>query len=123
MIIFDRRKGTIFNEDGSVFASDIYSGYGLYANKPEFEREIKRGPLPAAIYTIGHPYQHQKLGPFVMNLDPVPGTGEQYGRSAFRIHGDNSTPEPFDGSHGCIIANRKVREKIDKLTDRRIKVV
>jgi hypothetical protein len=53
-----------------------------------------------------------------MNLDPLPGT-DMFGRSLFRIHGDNSA---HNASHGCIILSRKLRDQIAASQDRLLDV-
>jgi hypothetical protein len=121
MITFDRKKGKLFYEDGTLLAAGIWAGNGAAHNDPSKECEKMTGPLPDGIYKIGKPYKHKTLGPFVMNLDMI--EGDACGRSLFRIHGDNSTPAQWDASHGCIIAGKLVRVEIDKLTDRRVKVI
>lgn len=98
-----------------------YSGFNEYANDPTKVKEKAKGPIPPGKYKIGKAYQHDHLGPVVMNLDPLPGT-DTFGRSLFRIHGDNSTPAPFDGSWGCIVASRPIREAINKSQDRVLEV-
>ena len=98
-----------------------YSGFNNCANDPTKVREKAKGPIPPGKYRIGPAYKHANLGPVVMNLDPLPGT-EMYGRSLFRIHGDNSTPAPFDGSFGCIVLARPIRELINKSQDRILEV-
>ena len=98
-----------------------YSGFNEFANDPTKVREKAKGPIPPGKYRIGPAYKHASLGPVCMNLDPLPGT-EMYGRSMFRIHGDNSTPAPFDGSWGCICLARPIREAINKSQDRILEV-
>lgn len=99
-----------------------YSGFGEDANKPESVGLKMKGPIPPGKYRIGPAYTHAKLGPVCMNLDPLPGT-DTLGRSAFRIHGDNSTPDPHDGSHGCIVLNRAIRQTINNSRDRVLEVI
>ena len=99
-----------------------YSGYGADANNPKAVAIKMRGPIPPGHYTIGAAYKHPKLGPICMNLEPA-FENEMFGRSLFRIHGDNSTPDPHDGSHGCIVLARHIREAISKSTDRALEVV
>lgn len=90
-----------------------YSGFGEAANDPSRVKERSVGPIPPGKYKIGPAYKHASLGPVCMNLDPLPETNT-FGRSAFRIHGDNSTPAPHDGSHGCIVLSRRLRDIISK---------
>ena len=111
---------------GHIFRNGLragkgYSGYNDCANDPKKVAVKMQGPIPPGKYKIGPAYQHPKLGPVCMNLDPLPGT-EMHGRSLFRIHGDNSTPAPFDGSHGCIVLARPIRELINKSQDRVLEV-
>lgn len=98
-----------------------YSGFGDAANDPAKVRERMRGPLPPGKYRFGKAYSHAKLGPVCMDLDPLPGT-DTFGRSLFRVHGDNKTPEPFDGSHGCLVTARETREKMNGARDRVLEV-
>lgn len=99
-----------------------YSGFGDAANDPARVKEKKTGPIPPGKWRIGPKYNHAFLGPVVMNLDPLPGT-DTFGRSLFRIHGDNSTPAPHDGSHGCIVVGPGVRRTIAKSGDTELEVV
>ena len=98
-----------------------YSGFGSDANNPKSVAIKMRGPIPPGKYRIGPAYKHPKLGPVVMNLEPLPGTNT-LGRSAFRIHGDNSTPDPHDGSHGCIVCGPAIRKAINASKDRVLEV-
>ena len=76
------------------------------------------GPIPPGDYTIGPVYEHPTLGPFVMNLTPLPGTNT-FGRDLFRIHGDNAN---HDASHGCVILGRSQRVAISKSDDNLLRV-
>lgn len=95
-----------------------YSGFGEGRNHPSKVRVRMVGPIPPGRYRIGPPYRHARLGPVTMNLDPLPGT-EMFGRSLFRIHGDNAT---HDASHGCIILSRALRDEIAASPDRLLDV-
>lgn len=113
---------------GKFYARDIdtspmvvgYSGYGAYRNRQDMEHIPNVGPIPRGTYHIeparddpGH------LGPVVMNLTPQPGTNT-FGRSLFRIHGDNAE---HNASHGCIILPKAVRLAIAESADRMLVVV
>jgi hypothetical protein len=98
-----------------------YSGFNEFANNPEHVAVKGKGPIPPGKYRVGLAYKHDKLGPMCMNLDPLPGTNT-HGRSHFRLHGDNSTPAPFDGSWGCIVMPRTVRERMIHAQDRILEV-
>jgi hypothetical protein len=95
-----------------------YSGAGEGRNNPGKEGVENVGPIPAGEYKIGAGHHHTKLGPQVMNLDPV--GHDALGRTAFRIHGDNIG---HDASHGCIIINRGVRDQINKSPDKVLRVI
>jgi hypothetical protein len=85
-----------------------YAGNGKGLNNPEAEQQIRVGPLHCGFYDIGEPYDHPRLGPSVMALTawrPL------WGRSAFRIHGDNGKGDK-SASEGCIVLNRMQRDMI-----------
>ena len=86
-----------------------YSGNGDGRNNPFMQNVPDVGPIPAGRWVIGPWYDDPgHLGPCVMHLDPVPGT-ETFGRSAFRIHGDNAE---HDASEGCVILGPNMRQNI-----------
>lgn len=101
-------------DPGLVFLGVGYSGYGVGRNNFLKQAERMIGPLPIGFYKIGKAYQHPKLGPICMNLVPFPET-EMFGRSAFRIHGNNKTN---DASHGCVILGPDIRGLIAASDDR-----
>jgi hypothetical protein len=91
-----------------------YSGRGEGRDSIEKVKVRTVGPIPPGRYRIGPAYRHSRLGPVTMNLDPLPGTN-LFGRSLFRIHGDNAA---HDASHGCIILSRALRDAIAASGDR-----
>lgn len=106
--------------DGNLVGTG-YAGKGVHKNDPNSERIPSEGPLPRGRYSIGPAYDHHKLGPLTMNLDPTGGQ-DMYGRSLFRIHGDSSQ-HPGEASDGCIVISRDVREKINSSNDKTLNVV
>jgi hypothetical protein len=54
-----------------------------------------------------------------MHLDPLPGTST-FGRSLFRIHGNNAVN---DASHGCVILGPFIRRAIADSDDTDFEVV
>lgn len=96
-----------------------YSGYAEYMNKPECCAIAHLGPIPKGTYTISPPYSHPRLGPIVFKLTPTVFT-DTFGRSQFRIHGDNGTG---NASHGCIVAGLIARRAIASSNDRTLKVL
>jgi len=115
---YEQRTGTLTNPEGRVVASDGYSGAGQGRNNPAMEREPNVGPIPRGSYQIRGARHSVRTGPVSMDLSPNVGTST-FGRSAFLIHGDNST---HTASHGCIILRRDVREDINRSTDRELVV-
>ena len=113
------RIGTgIMSENGKPRPEVCYSGFDEHKNDPSAIRIPNVGPVPPGKYRIGPARDGGHLGPLVMNLDPLPGT-DTFGRSLFRIHGDNAQ---HNASHGCIIAARSLREAINKSQDRILQV-
>lgn len=98
MFVYEQKTGRLLR-DGAPFAQG-YSGRGLGRNNPAWQATKDYGPLPQGQWRmVGGPYKHPKLGPFTINLEPCEGT-ETFGRSEFRIHGNN---KDNDASHGCLI--------------------
>jgi len=95
-----------------------YSGHGDGRGNPKLAATPMVGPIPPGKYRIGPAYDDPHLGPCVMHLDPLPGTNV-FGRSLFRIHGNNAQN---DASHGCVIAPPAVRSAINKSLDRVLEV-
>jgi hypothetical protein len=100
-----------------------YSGAGHTMmegrNNPSMQNVQNKGPIPCGIYDIGDPHYSATTGPYTMNLDPTPETNT-YGRSLFRIHGNN---ERNDASHGCIILPPDARRAVWNSGDHQVTVV
>ena len=91
-------------------------------NDPTAQEQRSIGPIPRGRWEIlGPPFTHEHAGPFVLRLQPAPGT-ETFGRSGFLIHGD-SVILPGTASQGCIILSRAVRLHIWATGDRELEVV
>lgn len=102
--------------------ADGYSGYGECKNQPGSQQVPDAGPIPVGDWKIiGPPTDTDSHGPFVLRLEPCPGT-ETFGRSEFLIHGD-SKENPGFASRGCIILPRPIREKIWASVDLLLTVV
>lgn len=120
MFTYDVKKRLMMENGKALEGTDLcYSGHGECRNDPQKEDVPHEGPPPRGKYHIGKVYNHDHLGPFVMNLDPLPGT-QMFGRSLFRIHGDN---KEHNASHGCIICPRDMRIHIAQAQDRILEVV
>lgn len=109
MFEYNSKTGVLTEGGNHLDGGDhCYSGTGEGRNNPDKESVQNVGPIPRGAYSIGQAYDHPHLGPCVMNLDPMSGTNA-FGRTAFRIHGDNKT---HDASHGCIICPPGLRHYI-----------
>ncbi|MET1536748.1 tlde1 domain-containing protein [Burkholderia sola] len=98
-----------------------YSGRGAGQNNPQMQNRVGMGPIPTGSYSIGAPFHHHHAGDYTMRLTPNAGTDTQH-RSGFMIHGD-SVAHPGQASDGCIILDRRARERIWSSGDRQINVV
>lgn len=98
-------SGRFYDPQGNYIVTG-YSGTGVGRNNPNLEPIHNEGPIPRGKYTIGPSHTEDVLGQVVMNLTPG---FDAYGRTDFRIHGDN---EQHDASHGCIILPRWARQAV-----------
>lgn len=99
--------------------SQGYSGHKEGRNNPDMQGVPRIGPIPQGTYTIGKAYNDPHLGPCVMHLDPTPDT-DTFGRSLFRIHGDN---KQNDASEGCVILGPVTRNIISIDSDKTLTVI
>lgn len=107
-----------------------YSGAGHALvdgrNNPAMQNIPNVGPIPVGMYTIGAPHDSPRTGRYTMDLNPIEWTGvltawlDMYGRSAFRIHGNNAED---DASHGCIILPPGARRAVWESGDHALQVV
>jgi len=107
--------------DGAYLAGTAWSGYDVHRNNPASCIVHHLGPIPPGVYQIEPARDSTELGPLVLDLTHV--VGDNFGRSLFRIHGDNRTPQLWDASHGCIIAEHALRVTLSESTDRTLLVV
>lgn len=114
---YDQSSGEV-RHDGE-FEGTGYSGTGEGRNNPNMQAVQNVGAVPQGRYRIGSQYDHPRLGPCVMNLDPMPET-QTFGRDLFRIHGDNAR---HDASHGCIILGPAIRRLIARSGDTELEVL
>jgi hypothetical protein len=102
-----------------ILQDEGYSGSGDGRNNPAMQDVVGVGPIPQGQYIIGDAYDDiGGLGPCVMHLDPYPATNT-FGRSLFRIHGNNAAN---DASHGCVILGPATRHLIAASDDRTLVV-
>lgn len=117
MLTYHQSSGEFYIDD--IYEGLGYSGTGKAKNQVDFEYVKGLGPIPRGKYVLGHARDSQTLGPVVFDLTPTVDTNV-FGRSLFRIHGDNTT---HTASHGCIILGRSVRDKIHQLGETYLTVV
>jgi hypothetical protein len=120
MWTYSQGTGVLTDPNGQKVATG-YSGHGHGRNNCELQHVRGVGPIPQGLWIIGKPRNSVNVGPFAMDLTPVPLT-ETFGRSAFMIHGDNGD-KVLDESRGCIIFPRRVRHIIWDSGERKLKVV
>lgn len=121
MWTFSQSGEGLMDPRGDVIDEDAYAGNGDGLNNPAAQDQQKVGPLPTGLYTIGQAFVHPHLGPVTMVLTPDP-ANDMHGRSAFRIHGDNSAGDQ-SASEGCVVAKRATREQVNFSHDRVLRVV
>lgn len=114
---YQQSTGELTAENGSAWRG--YSGTGDGRNNPNMQDVPDVGPIPVGTYAIRDAYDDPHLGPCVMHLDPTEDT-DTFGRSLFRIHGDNAA---HDASHGCVIMGPTVRNLISTSNDKTLVVV
>jgi len=99
-----------------------YSGAGMTTatgrNNPAMQSLHNQGPIPQGHYHIGTAYFHRHKGPITMNLTPV--GHNAFGRTEFRIHGDNAAN---NASEGCVILGPTIRHQISASGDAALLVV
>jgi hypothetical protein len=134
VLTFDRAKREVRRADGTLLCR-AESGYdpnvsrqgepGEGVGHPELQAVPNVGPIPAGYWAMrGPPFQHPTAGPFVIRLEPVPGTNA-FGRSGFLWHGGWAHPEQHqdNASHGCMLSPHDDRQRAWDEGDHLIHVV
>jgi len=96
-----------------------YAGTGAGRNNPMLESVRDVGPLPGGEYAIGPAYNSRRTGQMTLPLTPSE-DNEMFGRSLFRIHGDDAE---HDASTGCIVVGPEARKSIKDAGGGTLKVV
>lgn len=104
---YNQASGMFTFTDGATCA--CYSGHGSGLNNPLAEAVPGHGPIPKGTWKLTGVQDSEHTGPFSIVLEPD--GFDPYGRSAFRVHGDNSKGDR-SASHGCIIMDRGHRTKL-----------
>jgi hypothetical protein len=82
-----------------------YAGHGPGVNNPAMQDQHDVGPLPQGRYTMTLLFNSPFTGLATIILEPNP-ANQMFGRSGFRIHGDNKDADQT-ASDGCIIAGHQ----------------
>lgn len=110
------------SRNGQTILVGCYAGRAEGLNNPAMQDRIGIGPLPQARYLMTALIDSPHTGLATILLDPKPGR-EMFGRSLFRIHGDNEAAN-HTGSDGCIVAGHAAdREAIWHTLDHELEVV
>jgi Protein of unknown function (DUF2778) len=91
----------VLDHNGEQFLTG-YAGHGAGVNNPAMQDQHDIGPLPQGRYTMTALIDSPHTGLATIILDPDP-ANQMFGRSGFRIHGDNEAANRT-ASDGCIIA-------------------
>lgn len=118
MLWYYSQSNHTFSKDSDLITDDAYSGTGGGRNNPLMQNVRNVGPIPVGSYQIGAATNSHHTGPLTLPLSPLHGTNT-FGRTAFRIHGDNRR---HDASHGCIILSHAVRLKVNHSHDKTLVV-
>jgi hypothetical protein len=119
MWTYSQSTGRLTDKDGKLAAVGYSGRAGSARNNPNSQALHNVGPIPRGHYSIGQAHQSEHTGPLTMDLKPSRETNT-FGRSLFRIHGDNMI---HDASEGCIIMPRNVREDLATSSDKLLEVV
>lgn len=119
-LVWDQSAGEM-RLDGVVIGRG-YAGRGKAINDPAAQAIVATGPIPRGLWKLTElRLKGASTGPYTIVLEPMPGT-DTFGRSAFRIHGDNARANRT-ASHGCIILPLSVRKRIWESGVRQLEVV
>lgn len=103
---YEQSTGNMY-KDGKLIESG-YSGALTNKNNPDRQQVKGLGPLPRGTYKIaGH---STSRGPVTIILEQT--SGETFGRSEFRIHGERTHGPAGFASEGCIILSMATRRAI-----------
>lgn len=103
---YEQSTGNLYRD--SELIERGYSGSLTNKNNPDRQHVKGMGPLPQGTYIIaGH---SASKGPYTLILEQT--SGESFGRSAFRIHGERVGKPAGFASEGCIILSQATRRRI-----------
>ena len=103
---YEQSTGNMY-KDGKLIESG-YSGSLTNKNNPDRQQVKGLGPLPRGTYKIA--CHSTSKGPVTIILEQT--SGENFGRSEFRIHGERKHGPAGFASEGCIILSLTTRRLI-----------
>ncbi|WP_095921969.1 tlde1 domain-containing protein [Rahnella victoriana] len=103
---YEQSTGRLYN--GSELVETGYSGVLTNKNNPDRQQVKGMGPLPRGTYRITG--SSTSKGPVTVNLEQT--SGETFGRSLFRVHGERRNKPAGFASEGCIIMSQPTRRRI-----------
>lgn len=102
--VYVQKTGKIYSlgENGSLTYHGLaYSGHGKGLNEPSLQTKKNVGPIPEGKWIMTGMHYDKHTGPHTIFLAPARGT-KTFGRTLFRIHGDNAEHN-HSASRGCIV--------------------
>jgi hypothetical protein len=100
MYTYHQSTGVLLHN--GILLLTAYAGHGAGINNPAMQNQHDVGPLPQGRYKMTTLFDSPHTGLATIVLDPDP-ANQMFGRSGFRIHGDNAAAN-HTASDGCIIA-------------------
>ncbi len=120
MYLYQQSTGILSRDGVPQFTG--YAGHGTGVNNPSLQNQHDVGPLPEGVYLMTALIDSPHTGLATIILDPDP-ANQMFGRSGFRIHGDNAAANRT-ASDGCIIAGHAPdRTAIWNSQDRNLQVI
>lgn len=127
------KQGSGWLNQNTTLVGTGYAGREAGKNNPAMQNVKGIGPLPVGFYVIGSPHDyigtkcstcglvHQNsVGKYALGLNPD-SSNNMFGRDSFYMHGD-SAEHPGLASHGCIVQQLLIRQKVATSTDKILKV-
>ncbi|WP_112291472.1 tlde1 domain-containing protein [Rahnella sp. AN3-3W3] len=103
---YEQSTGRLYK--GNELVETGYSGVLTNKNNPDRQQVKGMGPLPRGTYRIaGHSLSK---GPATVILEQT--SGDSFGRSLFRIHGERVGKPAGFASEGCIIMSPSTRWRV-----------
>jgi len=116
-VTYSQKTGELRDADGHLMDKG-HAGYEDYRDKPEFEDEKNRGPIPRGNYRVAEVIEDTKttrregMGQHILRLEPADAETrerlKEMNRDGFWIHNGGSPK----ASQGCILTKETTRRQI-----------